>query len=165
MPNNKINGGLLIELENYSNFSSSLENASKLIAELDGTINKLAQSFNKIDAQFANVDIFKTLSTGADQAARNLSTSLVEAFAETANDLLVSGRRMGDFLTQGFEIGLLANITSIIDTFVNRVLEEINRGFGIASPAERTKVVGRFFVEGFVVGVEQSTGLAEAEIS
>lgn len=97
-------------------------------------------------------------------AASSAGQSLGSAAASGARGQYGNMRGVGEYLGQGFAAGLTAAANLAISnarTMTNNAIEEIKKTGFIQSPSRVTMELGRYFSEGFAIGIAQNTYMAK----
>lgn len=109
------------------------------------------------DAGNGNVQLYIDGVASGKPMATTKASEITSATIEQLNSGKINAKTAGKYLTQGFVEGMdggIANVISKASQIALSAVNEINAKLGIASPSKVTREIGKYFSQGFALGVE-----------
>lgn len=131
------------------------EKFSSAISDMAGDLGESLDDALSAVADFVS-DIGDSLS-GAVDAIRDLASDMVAAVGRLASDLYTAALDIGTQIVEGIKAGLDAKweeIKAKVRELANSLPEWARKALGIESPSKVFAEIGRFVVDGLVVGIE-----------
>ncbi len=152
-----VNAALAQMLNDYGNFEDmSREELEQVVADLEAqttTVYEMSKSNKSLEPY---VEQYRSLRNQAKQALNKMPADAKSAATKTSQNLKIDTSSTGADYVQGLINGIdtkSGDLYVAAQTVAQSALDVIKKVLGIKSPSKETAKVGRFFGEGFALGI------------